>query len=84
MAEGTLGLGSNTMFCMSTGVIGQQLPLEKLDKGVTLLAESLDSSAEGWKRAAAGMLTTDTSPKHAHVAGGGYVIGGCIKVKFSA
>ncbi len=79
MAEGTLGLDANTMLCMSTGVIGQQLPLDKLDRGVNLLAESLTSSTDGWNRAAQGMLTTDTAPKHAHIAGSGYVIGGCIK-----
>jgi glutamate N-acetyltransferase/amino-acid N-acetyltransferase len=80
LAEGQLGLGANTMMCMSTGVIGQQLPLDKLDKGVLMLSETLDSSTDGWTRAAAGMLTTDTRPKHGHVTSSdGYVIGGCIK-----
>ena len=67
------------MLCMSTGVIGAQLPLDKLDKGVTMLSESLSTSSEGWTRAASGMLTTDTRPKHAHIQGEGYVLGGCIK-----
>jgi glutamate N-acetyltransferase/amino-acid N-acetyltransferase len=49
----------------STGVIGEQLPLDKL---VAALPEALaDLSNDGWSRAAKGILTTDTRSKGASV-----------------
>lgn len=58
MAEGQLGFEADTMFNMSTGVIGPQLPLPKLARGVELLTQSLDSTADGWQRAARGVRQT--------------------------
>lgn len=55
MAEGQLGFEADTMFNMSTGVIGPQLPLPKLARGVELLTQSLDSTPDGWQRAARGV-----------------------------
>ncbi|PVU99617.1 hypothetical protein BB559_000530 [Furculomyces boomerangus] len=48
---------------MSTGVIGQQLPIEKITTGVKQLEGKLGDSHAHWMEAAAGFMTTDTFPK---------------------
>jgi len=45
----------------STGVIGEQLPYEKILSALPSLVEAL--SADAWSSAAQGILTTDTRPK---------------------
>jgi glutamate N-acetyltransferase / amino-acid N-acetyltransferase len=45
----------------STGVIGEQLPYEKILRALPALYKAL--SADGWGLAAQGILTTDTRPK---------------------
>jgi glutamate N-acetyltransferase/amino-acid N-acetyltransferase len=59
--EAVLGTGDNAIFVMSTGVIGAQLPLEKLLNGIPKAHEQL--SAGGWPAAAQAIMTTDTRPK---------------------
>ncbi|KAJ2302170.1 glutamate N-acetyltransferase [Coemansia sp. RSA 2706] len=46
---------------MSTGVIGQTLPIDKIRSGVEAI--ELDSTHEAWMRAAIAHMTTDTFPK---------------------
>ncbi|KAH9921699.1 arginine biosynthesis bifunctional protein ArgJ beta chain [Epithele typhae] len=48
---------------MSTGVIGQTLPIAKILDGVRAAATTLGSTFEAWERAALGFMTTDTFPK---------------------
>ncbi|KAI9288823.1 hypothetical protein BC943DRAFT_272275 [Umbelopsis sp. AD052] len=48
---------------MSTGVIGQQLPIEKIEKGVTAAHSTLGNSHQSWMDAAEAFMTTDTFPK---------------------
>ncbi|MEX1665001.1 bifunctional glutamate N-acetyltransferase/amino-acid acetyltransferase ArgJ [Zhongshania arctica] len=45
----------------STGVIGEKLPVDKLIAALPASIKSL--SADGWERAANGIMTTDTRPK---------------------
>lgn len=45
----------------STGVIGERLPVEKIRAAIPKAIDSL--SAEGWKKAANAIMTTDTRPK---------------------
>lgn len=45
----------------STGVIGEKLPVEKIQAGVSLAKANLNES--NWAAAAAGIMTTDTRPK---------------------
>jgi len=45
----------------STGVIGEKLPIEKIQKGLQGAADDLNG--KHWLRAAEGILTTDTRPK---------------------
>lgn len=47
----------------STGVIGEKLPIEKLQTGLPSAAKDL--SEKHWLKAAEGILTTDTRPKGA-------------------
>ena len=46
----------------STGVIGAQLPMDKITKGIQLLAPTLDESLDGGHLAAEAIMTTDTIP----------------------
>ena len=67
----------------STGVIGVQLPLDKLTEGVRVMAESLSDSAEAGHAAARAIMTTDTRPKEIavsfEVGGKPAVLGGMCK-----
>ncbi len=47
----------------STGVIGKQLPMDKILPGVAMLKEALQSGPEGGQMAAEAIMTTDTMPK---------------------
>ncbi|RUS32186.1 ArgJ family protein [Jimgerdemannia flammicorona] len=53
----------NSSVVMSTGVIGQHLPIAKIEKGVQDAAASLASDHDAWSRAAEAFMTTDTFPK---------------------
>ena len=72
-----LGLASEEVVVLSTGVIGAPLPLEKVLAGARAAAASL--SPEGGDRAAAAILTTDSGPKLAAVSTGGFTVGGMAK-----
>lgn len=48
---------------MSTGVIGEYLPMDKIEQGITSAAVKLGRSAASLDSAARGMLTTDARPK---------------------
>jgi glutamate N-acetyltransferase/amino-acid N-acetyltransferase len=60
-AERALGAGDHSVFVMSTGVIGVQLPMEKLVDAIPGAVEGLHS--DGWTDAATAIMTTDTRPK---------------------
>jgi len=62
-AEKALGSSDNTVFVMSTGVIGVQLPIEKIETGAPQVAAQL--APTGWEAAARGIMTTDVFPKWA-------------------
>ncbi|KZT43205.1 arginine biosynthesis protein ArgJ [Sistotremastrum suecicum HHB10207 ss-3] len=48
---------------MSTGVIGQHLPIDKILSGIKTGATDLGDNFEAWERAAKAFMTTDTFPK---------------------
>ncbi|MDE0485283.1 MAG: bifunctional glutamate N-acetyltransferase/amino-acid acetyltransferase ArgJ [Candidatus Poribacteria bacterium] len=60
-----LGIDENLVLVSSTGVIGQQLPIDKIENGIQIAANSL--SAAGGADAAEAIMTTDTHPKSAAV-----------------
>lgn len=56
--------GFSETLVMSTGVIGQTLPIEKILAGIKSLSSSrLGSGFDSWERAAQAFMTTDTFPK---------------------
>jgi len=73
----TLGLGTEQVIVLSTGVIGTRLPLEKVLAGSRAATDSL--SPEGGGAAAGAILTTDSGPKVAAVTTGGFTVGGMAK-----
>ncbi|HLF68185.1 MAG TPA: bifunctional glutamate N-acetyltransferase/amino-acid acetyltransferase ArgJ [Gaiellaceae bacterium] len=76
-AAALLGLESEDVVVLSTGVIGVPLPMDKVITGVREAVGAL--SADGGEQAATAILTTDNGPKQAAVGGGGYVVGGMAK-----
>jgi len=50
---------------MSTGVIGQRLPIKKILDGIPTAFKQLSTSHQHWKACAEGICTTDTFPKFA-------------------
>jgi len=59
--EAALGSSDSSVFVMSTGVIGVQLPIDKLINGVPQVVAAL--RPDGWEDAARAIMTTDTRPK---------------------
>ena len=76
-AAALLGLESEDVVVLSTGVIGVPLPMDKVITGVREAVGAL--SADGGEQAATAILTTDNGPKQAAVGGGGFVVGGMAK-----
>lgn len=77
-AVGTaLGVSSGDVLVCSTGLIGDQLPLDTILAGVATLAGVLTS--DGGQTAAEAIMTTDTVPKTVQRDGEGYSIGGMAK-----
>jgi glutamate N-acetyltransferase/amino-acid N-acetyltransferase len=72
-----LGVQPNQVLVMSTGVIGQRLPMDKIRAGISLAAPRL--SPEGGADAARAIMTTDTRPKVYARRHGAYTIGGMCK-----
>ena len=61
LAAKELGISPEDVIVASTGVIGQVLPIEPIEKGMPELAKGL--SYDGNKRALEAIMTTDTMPK---------------------
>ena len=72
---------ANQVLPFSTGVIGEQLPVDRLISGLPNALADLKCS--GWEAAASGIMTTDTLPKGAseviEVEGNRYTITGISK-----
>nr|POE78519.1 arginine biosynthesis bifunctional protein argj, mitochondrial [Quercus suber] len=56
------GRGPQTLV-MSTGVIGQRLPIDRITEAIPRAHKDLGSSHENWMKAARAICTTDTFPK---------------------
>nr|POE56587.1 arginine biosynthesis bifunctional protein argj, mitochondrial [Quercus suber] len=56
------GKGPQTLV-MSTGVIGQRLPIDRITQAIPKAHKELGSSHESWLKAAKAICTTDTFPK---------------------
>ena len=62
-AAAALNIPKTAVLVASTGVIGKQLPMDKIKSGVTALSKVLGSSREDAKLAAEAIMTTDTKSK---------------------
>jgi glutamate N-acetyltransferase/amino-acid N-acetyltransferase len=60
-AEQALGASDHSVLVMSTGVIGVQLPIAKLEAAAPQIVAQL--RPDGWPDAAQAIMTTDTRPK---------------------
>ena len=59
-----IGCDPNEVLVMSTGVIGEQLPMDAIKNGVDLACSDL---GDNWEVAARAIMTTDTHPKLASI-----------------
>lgn len=71
--EKTLGVPFNSVAVASTGVIGMQLPVDKLVAGVENMSKTLDDSISAGTAASKAIMTTDTVNKEVAVT---FEIGG--------
>ncbi len=60
-----LSIAEEDVLVSSTGVIGQQLPMDKIENGIQLATKALNTN--GGADAAEAIMTTDTHPKSAAV-----------------
>ncbi|HET8656685.1 MAG TPA: bifunctional glutamate N-acetyltransferase/amino-acid acetyltransferase ArgJ [Longimicrobiaceae bacterium] len=59
-ASAELGVPADEVLMSSTGVIGRQLPIERIERGLVGMADEL---VDDPRRGAEGIMTTDTYPK---------------------
>lgn len=82
-AAKALNISEDSVAVASTGVIGMQLPIDRIIKGISLLKEAMGSTLADGHDAACAIMTTDTKPKEIafefEVAGTKCVIGGMCK-----
>jgi glutamate N-acetyltransferase/amino-acid N-acetyltransferase len=71
-----LGIEPEQVVVLSTGVIGQRLPVDRLLAGLSDAAAALGGEGDA---AAEAIMTTDTRPKLAQVTGAGFTVGGIAK-----
>ena len=62
-AASELGVEENSILLASTGVIGMQLPIDKICAGIESLSNSLEQSEKASNEAAKSIMTTDTVSK---------------------
>lgn len=78
-----LGVPENAVLVASTGVIGMQLPIDRLKKGIALLKEGKGSTIEHGTAAAKAIMTTDTVHKEiavqTEIGGKTVTVGGMCK-----
>ena len=78
-----LGIPSDSVLVASTGVIGMQLPMDRIKNGVGILAGKLQEGTEAGTEAAKAIMTTDTVKKEVavqvEIGGKTVTIGGMCK-----
>lgn len=62
-AASELGVEENSILLASTGVIGMQLPIDKICAGIESLSDSLEQSEKAANEVAKAIMTTDTVSK---------------------
>lgn len=81
--ERLLRVPVSSVLVASTGVIGMQLPMDRIRDGVALLANAKADTEEAGLEAAKAIMTTDTKPKYAaaqvEIGGKTVTVGGMCK-----
>ncbi len=72
-----LGISAADVAVCSTGLIGELLPMDKIEAGVEAAVSAL--TVTGHDNAAHAIMTTDTVPKRAHHLGAGWSVWGMAK-----
>jgi len=72
-AARALDIGEDEVLVASTGVIGMQLPMDRVREGISLLAREMADTVQAGDDAAHAIMTTDTVPKQVAVR---FMIGG--------
>ncbi len=62
-----LGIDPSAVFVASTGVIGMQLPIDRIENGIRMLSKNLQDTLEAGTDAAKAIMTTDTVHKEVAV-----------------
>ena len=82
-AAAELGIPESAVLVASTGVIGMQLPIDRIEAGVRELARAREDTLEAGTLAAQAIMTTDTCSKQAavqiQVGGASVTLGGMCK-----
>ncbi len=63
LAAAHLGCRADQVLVASTGVIGRQLPMDRIEAGLAAVSAQLSTDAAAFHTAAQAILTTDTHPK---------------------
>ena len=66
-ASEILGISADSVLVASTGVIGMQIPIDRIVNGVKAMAPKLDGSLKAGTEAAKAIMTTDTVKKEVAV-----------------
>ncbi len=75
LAATRLGVDPRDVIVASTGVIGTQLPMDRIAGGIERIVLTPDGGADFAKA----IMTTDTVPKHVAVRCGAWTVGGAVK-----
>ena len=82
-AAQALGIPKESVLVASTGVIGMQLPMDRIAAGVAAMAPKLEEGLAGGEAASKAIMTTDTKNKEAavqvEIGGATVTIGGCAR-----
>lgn len=82
-ASEALNINEESVLVASTGVIGQQLPMDKISKGIEMLSSCLGNTKDYADMAAEAIMTTDTHSKQiaiqTEIGGKTVTIGGMCK-----
>lgn len=62
-----LGIDESSVLVASTGVIGKQLPMDRIANGIKMLSKCLEDTIEAGTKAAEAIMTTDTVSKQVAV-----------------
>ena len=63
LAAQAVGCHAENILVASTGVIGHQMPMDKIAAGIAAARSALTDTGEGFRDASQAIMTTDTHPK---------------------